>query len=459
MGDPKGFLKYGARARRRAARSTVRLQDWNEVYEPASLLPISCSSRPAAAWTAASRSATTAARSGTSSPSGTTSSTATTGATAIERLHATNNFPEFTGRLCPAPCEAACVLGINQRPGDHQARRGRDHRPGLGRAAGSRRSRPSGSTGKTVAVDRLRPGRPRRRPAAHPGRPRRRGLRARRPHRRPAALRHPRVQDGEAAPRPPHRADARRGHRVPHRRRRRRRHHRRASCASATTPSSSPAAPTVARDLPVPGPRAQRHPPGDGVPAAGQPGRRRATSSTSPITRRGQARRRSSAAATPAPTASAPPTARARPRSPSSRSCRARPRSAPGTSPWPTCPMLYRIILGARGGRRAGLRRQHRAIRGRRGRQRRVAAPHRGRVRRRPVPADRGHRARDPGRAGAARDGPTKPIASSTSSAGISRSVPSTWLEPAVRRARPRPAAAPATLPSSSPRNSWVVTA
>ena len=33
---------------------------------------------------------------------------------AIERLHATNNFPEFTGRLCPAPCETACVLGINQ---------------------------------------------------------------------------------------------------------------------------------------------------------------------------------------------------------------------------------------------------------------------------------------------------------------------------------------------------------
>jgi glutamate synthase (NADPH/NADH) small chain len=35
---------------------------------------------------------------------------------AIERLHATNNFPEFTGRLCPAPCEPACVLGINQQP-------------------------------------------------------------------------------------------------------------------------------------------------------------------------------------------------------------------------------------------------------------------------------------------------------------------------------------------------------
>jgi glutamate synthase (NADPH/NADH) small chain len=35
---------------------------------------------------------------------------------AIRQLHATNNFPEFTGRVCPAPCEAACVLGINEPP-------------------------------------------------------------------------------------------------------------------------------------------------------------------------------------------------------------------------------------------------------------------------------------------------------------------------------------------------------
>ena len=33
---------------------------------------------------------------------------------AIDQLHATNNFPEFTGRLCPAPCEAACVLEIRE---------------------------------------------------------------------------------------------------------------------------------------------------------------------------------------------------------------------------------------------------------------------------------------------------------------------------------------------------------
>jgi len=35
---------------------------------------------------------------------------------AIRALHATNNFPEFTGRICPAPCEAACVLAINEPP-------------------------------------------------------------------------------------------------------------------------------------------------------------------------------------------------------------------------------------------------------------------------------------------------------------------------------------------------------
>ncbi len=35
---------------------------------------------------------------------------------AIQALHATNNFPEVTGRVCPAPCESACVLGINDDP-------------------------------------------------------------------------------------------------------------------------------------------------------------------------------------------------------------------------------------------------------------------------------------------------------------------------------------------------------
>ena len=57
-----------------------------------------------------------AARSTTSFPTGTTSSTASSGKTALDVLHSTNNFPEFTGRICPAPCEAACTLNINDDP-------------------------------------------------------------------------------------------------------------------------------------------------------------------------------------------------------------------------------------------------------------------------------------------------------------------------------------------------------
>ena len=61
---------------------------------------------------------------------------------AIEQLHRTNNFPEFTGRLCPAPCEAACVLEIDEGERGHdQADRGRDRRTAPGRRAGSCRGR------------------------------------------------------------------------------------------------------------------------------------------------------------------------------------------------------------------------------------------------------------------------------------------------------------------------------
>ena len=44
---------------------------------------------------------------------------------AIDRLHATNNFPEFTGRLCPAPCESACVLAFTSRPSRSNGSRSR----------------------------------------------------------------------------------------------------------------------------------------------------------------------------------------------------------------------------------------------------------------------------------------------------------------------------------------------
>ena len=55
---------------------------------------------------------------------------------AIEVLHSTNNFPEFTGRVCPAPCEAACTLNVNDDRGGHQVDRARHHRPRLGRRLG-----------------------------------------------------------------------------------------------------------------------------------------------------------------------------------------------------------------------------------------------------------------------------------------------------------------------------------
>jgi glutamate synthase (NADPH/NADH) len=96
---------------------------------------------------------------------------------ASERLHATNNFPEFTGRLCPAPCEAACVLGINSDPVTIKQVEveiaERAWSDGLVRP-----QPPEHRTGRSVAVVGSGTGRPGRRPAAHPRRSRRRRARA-----------------------------------------------------------------------------------------------------------------------------------------------------------------------------------------------------------------------------------------------------------------------------------------
>ena len=112
MADPKGFLTDRQRELPPRRPVQVRIMDWKEVYEatdPAMIhrqagrcmdcgVPFCHSGCPLGnlipdwndlVWRGDWREA-------------------------IERLHATNNFPEFTGRLCPAPCEAACVLGINQ---------------------------------------------------------------------------------------------------------------------------------------------------------------------------------------------------------------------------------------------------------------------------------------------------------------------------------------------------------
>lgn len=114
MPDPNGFLRYDRRlpARRPVP---VRISDWREVYPPAGEelireqatrcmdcgIPFCHDGCPLGNripdWNDLVRTGNWDA--------------------AVESLHATNNFPEFTGRLCPAPCEAACVLGLGgQQP-------------------------------------------------------------------------------------------------------------------------------------------------------------------------------------------------------------------------------------------------------------------------------------------------------------------------------------------------------
>ena len=80
---------------------------------------------------------------------------------AIDRLHATNNFPEFTGRLCPAPCEGACVLGINNDPVTIKAVESRSSIVHL-KKGGSRRSlRKRGPADASPSWDPVRPDSPR----------------------------------------------------------------------------------------------------------------------------------------------------------------------------------------------------------------------------------------------------------------------------------------------------------
>ncbi len=152
--------------------------------------------------------------------------------------------------------------------------------------------------------------------------------------------------------------DGGRGHPVPARGRRRRRRHRRGSCASATTPSSSPIGATAWRDLPVPGRELDGVHAGDGVPAAGEPGRARrdASRARSPPRARTSS---SSAAATPAPTASARRTGRAPARVTQLEIMPRPPEQRPDAQPWPTYPMIVPGLQRPRGGRRAGLRREH----------------------------------------------------------------------------------------------------
>ena len=112
MADPRGFLTTRERELPRRRPVPVRIKDWKEVYEEQERselqrqagrcmdcgIPFCHSGCPL----------------GNLIPEWNDLARRGDWDQAIERLHATNNFPEFTGRLCPAPCETACVLGINQ---------------------------------------------------------------------------------------------------------------------------------------------------------------------------------------------------------------------------------------------------------------------------------------------------------------------------------------------------------
>jgi glutamate synthase (NADPH/NADH) small chain len=110
MADQTGFLKHG-RALPQRRPVDVRIRDWKEVYEdfPKDHLH----DQAARCMDCGIPFCHNGCPLGNLIPEWNDLVWKDDWAEASERLHATNNFPEFTGRLCPAPCEAACVLGIN----------------------------------------------------------------------------------------------------------------------------------------------------------------------------------------------------------------------------------------------------------------------------------------------------------------------------------------------------------
>ncbi len=116
MADPKGFLTHGREvAERRAVEE--RVQDWGEVYPGGpgrALLPI-IKTQAGRCMDCGIPFCHQGCPLGNIIPEWNDLVWRGDWDGAMDRLHATNNFPEFTGRLCPAPCETACVLGI---PGD-----------------------------------------------------------------------------------------------------------------------------------------------------------------------------------------------------------------------------------------------------------------------------------------------------------------------------------------------------
>ena len=325
MADKEGFLKH-TRVTPQRRPVPVRLQDWREVYEALPQATLR-RRRPAGAWTAASPFCHGGCPLGNLIPEWNDLVYRGHWREAIDRLHATNNFPEFTGRLCPAPCEAACVLGISQDPVTIK----QVEVEIIDRAFDEgwvTPMPPALQTGKQVAVVGSGPA----------------GLAAaqqltRAGHAVTVFERDDRIGGLLRYGIPEFKMEkrhvdrrleqmARRGDRVPRRRQRRRRHLRRRSCAATSTRSCSPAARPHARDLPIPGRELDGiHQAMEYLPLANRV--QQGDLAEPPDHRGGQARRhhRRRRHRRRLPRHGAPPGRRAA--STSSRSCRARPRPAP----------------------------------------------------------------------------------------------------------------------------------
>ena len=113
MGDARGFLKHDRQLPDRRS-VPVRLRDWKEVYEPFG--EDSLRAQASRCMDCGIPFCNDGCPLGNLIPDWNDLTYRGHWRDAIERLHATNNFPEFTGRLCPAPCEGSCVLGINEPP-------------------------------------------------------------------------------------------------------------------------------------------------------------------------------------------------------------------------------------------------------------------------------------------------------------------------------------------------------
>ncbi|NDF93787.1 MAG: glutamate synthase subunit beta [Actinobacteria bacterium] len=148
MADPRGFLNTGREVPKRRP-VDVRIRDWREVYEEQEFS--SLQKQAGRCMDCGIPFCHQGCPLGNLIPEWNDLIWRNEKSDALDRLHATNNFPEFTGRLCPAPCETACVLGINQDPVTIKQVELRIIEEGF-QSGNVKPLQPDRMTGKTIAV-------------------------------------------------------------------------------------------------------------------------------------------------------------------------------------------------------------------------------------------------------------------------------------------------------------------